>query len=103
MNTETFEQLTIPRDAIEHELQFIRENDNARVLMHDAKPIGIEIGLTVTLRVVQCDPSVKGDTVTNATKNAKLETGLEIQVPLFIEQDMLLVIDTRDARYVRRA
>ena len=57
----------------------------------------------MTLRVVECEPAVKGDTVTAATKRAKLETGLEVQVPLFIEQDTMLVIDTRDARYIKRA
>ena len=53
--------------------------------------------------VVECEPAVKGDTVTNVTKTAKLETGLEVQVPLFINQGDVLTIDTRDARYVRRA
>lgn len=103
MNNESYEQFTIPADMIEYELQFIRENDEVQVLLHDSNPIGIQIPNSVTLRVVECEPAIKGDTVTAATKRAKLETGLEVQVPLFIAQDTLLVIDTRDARYIKRA
>lgn len=103
MNNESYEQFTIPADMIEYELQFIRENDEVQVLLHDSNPIGIQIPNSVTLRVVECEPAIKGDTVTAATKRAKLETGLEVQVPLFISQDTLLVIDTRDARYIKRA
>lgn len=103
MNNETYEQFTMTADMLEYELQFIRENDNVQVLLHDGNPIGIQIPNSVTLRVVECEPAVKGDTVTAATKRAKLETGLEVQVPLFIEQDTLLIIDTRDGRYLKRA
>ena len=90
-------------EEIAYELQFIRENDDVQVLLHDGNPIGLQIPNSVTLRVIECEPAIKGDTVTAATKRAKLETGLEVQVPLFIEQDTLLVIDTRDARYIKRA
>lgn len=103
MNTTTYEQFSMTADMIEYELQFIRENDEVQVQLHDGNPIGIVIPNSVTLRVVECEPAIKGDTVTAATKKAKLETGLEVQVPLFIEQDTLLVIDTRDARYLKRA
>lgn len=103
MNKETFEQFTMSGDEIAYELQFILENDDVQVLLHDGNPIGLQIPNSVTLRVVECEPAVKGDTVTAATKRAKLETGLEVQVPLFIEQDTMLVIDTRDARYIKRA
>ena len=103
MNNETYEQFSMPGDAIEYELQYIRENDNVQVLLHDGNPIGLQIPNTVTLRVVECEPAIKGDTVTAATKRARLETGLEVQVPLFIEQDTELVIDTRDGRYLKRA
>ena len=88
---------------IENELQYIRENDDVQVMLHDGNPIGIQIANTVTLKVIECEPAIKGDTVTAATKRAKMETGLEVQVPLFIEQDTMLVIDTRDGRYIKRA
>ena len=103
MNNTTYEQFTMTGDMIEYELQFIRENDEVQVLLHDGNPIGLQIPNSVTLRVVECEPAIKGDTVTAATKRARLETGLEVQVPLFIEQDTLLIIDTRDARYIKRA
>ncbi len=103
MNNETYEQFTIPREEIEYELGFIRENDEVRVLLHDDKPIGIEIPNTVILQVADCEPAIKGDTVTNVTKVAVMETGLEIRVPLFIEPGSKLVIDTRESRYIKRA
>lgn len=103
MNNDTYEQFTMTADMIEYELQFIRENDNVQVQLHDGNPIGIVIPNSVTLRVVECEPAIKGDTVTAATKRARMETGLEVQVPLFIEQDTLLIIDTRDGRYLKRA
>lgn len=103
MNNETYEQFVMTGDMIAYELQFIRENDNVQVQLHDGNPIGIIIPNSVTLRVVECEPAIKGDTVTAATKRARLETGLEVQVPLFIEQDTLLIIDTRDGRYLKRA
>ncbi|MFA5623683.1 MAG: elongation factor P [Bradymonadales bacterium] len=103
MNSETYEQFTIPFSDVEDELGYIRENDMVRVLLHDGNPIGIEVPNTVILEVVDCEPAVKGDTVTSVTKSATMETGLEIQVPLFIERGNKLVIDTRDARYIKRA
>ena len=103
MNSTTYEQFSLPAEMIENELQYIRENDDVQVMLHDGNPIGIQIANTVTLKVIECEPAIKGDTVTAATKRAKMETGLEVQVPLFIEQDTMLVIDTRDGRYIKRA
>lgn len=103
MDEATFEQFTMGREEIESELGFIRPNDSVRAQVFEGRCIAIEIDHTVTLEVIECDPGVKGDTVTNVTKTARMETGVEIQVPLFIEQGDLLVIDTREARYVKRA
>jgi len=103
MNNDTYEQFMLQKEAIEYELQFIKENDDCRVMLHDGEPIGIQIPDTVTLKVVECEPAIKGDTVTAATKKARLETGLEVAVPLFIEQDTVLVIDTKEGRYLKRA
>lgn len=103
MNNETYEQFYLMKEVIEYELQFIKENDDCRVMLHDGEPIGIQIPDTVSLRVVECEPAIKGDTVTAATKRARLETGLEVQVPLFIEQDTVLIIDTKEGRYLKRA
>ena len=103
MDDETYEQHAIPPDDVAEELGFVRENDPCRVLLHDGKPIGLEVPNTVELKVAQTEPAVRGDTVNNVTKAATLETGLEVQVPMFVEEGEVLVIDTRESRYVRRA
>jgi elongation factor P len=103
MDDESYEQFPLSAEEIESELGYLRPNDSVRALFFDGKCIGIEVPNTVVLEVVDCDPGMRGDTVTNVTKPARLETGLEVQVPLFIEVGDKLVIDTRDARYVRRA
>lgn len=103
MDQESYEQFPLKHDDIEYELGFIRPNDNVRALVFNGACIGIELPNTVELAVTETDPGVKGDTVTAVTKPATLETGLIIQVPLFIEAGQKLVIDTREARYIRRA
>lgn len=103
MDLANYDQLAIPSEDLTYELGFVRENDEVRVLLHDEKPIGIEVANTVELLVTETEPAVRGDTVNNVTKAAKLETGLVVQVPLFVEEGQRLVIDTREARYVRRA
>ncbi len=103
LNDGSYEQFMLMRDSIEYELQFIRENEDCRVMMMDGEAIGIQVPDTVILQVVECEPAIKGDTVTAATKKAKLETGLEVQVPLFLEQDTMVVIDTKECRYLKRA
>jgi elongation factor P len=103
MDIESFEQFDLTRDAIEDELGFMRPEDEVRALFFDGACIGVEVPNTVTLTITQCDPGVRGDTVNNVTKPAILETGIEIQVPLFVEAGTAVVVDTRDCRYVKRA
>lgn len=103
MDQETFDQHGLPRENIEDELGFIRPNDIVRAMFFDGECIGIEIAPTVTLEVTACELAVRGDTATAVTKAATLETGLVVQVPLFINVGDHLVIDTRENRYVRRA
>jgi len=103
MDLQTFEQFPMAHDDIEYELGFMRMEDEVRALMHDGKCIGIEVPNTVELEITECEPSVRGDTVNAVTKTAKLETGIDIQVPMFIEQGQKVVVDTREARYLRRA
>ena len=102
MDQETYEQFPLKRDDIDYELGFIRPNDEVRALLFQGSCIGIELPHTVNLQVTRCDPGLKGDTVNNVTKPAMLETGLEVAVPLFVEEGDVLVVDTRDSRYVRR-
>lgn len=103
MDLDTYEQFPLTTEQIEVELGYILPNDEVRAMVFEGQCIGIEIDNTVTLEITDCDPGVKGDTVTNVTKPATLETGLEIQVPLFIERGQKIVVDTREARYIRRA
>lgn len=103
MDDETYEQWGISRESIEYELGFIRPNDACRAVLFEGQPIGLQLPNTVVLEVAETEPAVKGDTVTNVTKAATLETGLEVQVPLFVATGDKLTIDTRDARYIRRA
>lgn len=103
MDDENYEQYPVSRDTIETELGYIRPNDPVRALFFEDQILGIEVPNTVVLEVTECEPAVKGDTVSSVTKAATLETGLEVQVPLFVAPGDKLIIDTRDARYVRRA
>jgi elongation factor P len=103
MDKETYEQFPLRREDIEYELQFLRPNDEVRALVFNDTCIGVELPHTVILEVTDTAPGFKGDTVNAATKPATLETGLEVQVPLFVEVGQKLVIDTREARYIRRA
>ncbi|MDY0005144.1 MAG: elongation factor P [Polyangia bacterium] len=103
MDDGTYEQWAISKSEIEYEMGFLRPNDPCRAVLLDGQPIGLQLPHTVILEVEETEPAVKGDTVTNVTKAARLETGIEVQVPLFVASGEKLVIDTRDCRYVRRA
>lgn len=104
MNNETFEQIEINVAQIEREIKFIVEGMNVEVIIYDDSEIlGISIPEKVTLRVAETVPGVKGDTKTNATKDAILETGVLVKVPLFIDTDELIIVNTNDQTYVSRA
>jgi len=102
MDQDNYEQHALPREMIDYELGFLLPDSTVRAQIFNGECIGIELENTVVLEIVECDPGVKGDTVTNTTKSARLETGLSIQVPLFVEQGDRVQVDTRDARYLRR-
>ena len=102
MDQESFENVTIQRDLIGGPADFLRDGMSVDVQFHDGVAIGVELPPHVELRIVETDPGFKGDTATNTTKPAKLETGAIVQVPLFIEPDTVIRIDTRDRRYIGR-
>lgn len=103
MNNETYEQLEIPAAQIEHELKFIFEGMNVEVNFYDGKEIlGVSIPDKVVLEIVETVPGVKGDTKTNASKDAIMQTGLLVKVPLFIEQGEKIIVSTQDGSYVSR-
>ena len=103
MDTETFDQITLPKSRLEWELNFLKENMLVQIQSYQGEIIGISLPNTVELQVVETEPGVRGNTATGATKNAKLETGLNVQVPLFINEGDVLVINTSDGKYVSRA
>jgi len=103
MNTETYEQINFTGKQIERELRFLKENMNVQIMQYNGETIGIQLPNTVELVVTECEPGVKGDTASNVTKKATLETGFVVNVPLFVNEGDKLIIDTRTEAYVSRA
>ncbi|HDL19578.1 MAG TPA: elongation factor P [Bacteroidetes bacterium] len=102
MDQTSYEQVTIDKDFLGDVINFLLEGNNVDILFHEVTPVGIELPYFVNLKVVETEPGMKGDTVSGATKIAKLETGAAVQVPLFIEEGEVLKIDTRINEYVER-
>ena len=103
MDLETFEQFPLKSSIIGDAHYFIKKGQNVKLLKFNDRPITLKIPAKVTLKVTETEPGIRGDTVSSATKPAKLETGLTVQVPLFIKQDDEVVINTREMTYVERA
>lgn len=102
MHTETFEQVIAGPATVGDLPKYIKENENVHLLFYKGKPISVNLPLFVTLQVTQCDPGVQGDRATGGTKPATLETGLVIQVPLFLESGITVKVDTRTGAYIER-
>ncbi|MED4601993.1 elongation factor P [Paenibacillus validus] len=103
MDTETFDQINLDQKQIEWELNFLKENMMINILSYQGEILGINLPNSVELKVVETEPGIKGNTAQGATKNAKVETGLNVQVPLFINEGDVLLIDTREGQYISRA
>lgn len=103
MDTETYEQIPIDSSKLGDSFKFVSENMEVKVLSYKGNVFGIEPPFFVELKVTKTDPGFKGDTATNATKPATLETGAEIRVPLFIDEGETIRIDTRTGEYMERA
>ncbi len=103
MNNETYEQIEIFEKQIENELKYIYEGMSVDVSFYDGKEIlGVILPDKVSLEVTEADPAVKGDTKTNAMKDAIMQTGLLVKVPMFIEQGEKIIVNTNDGSYVSR-
>jgi elongation factor P len=102
MDKSTYEQIEIPEAMVEDEKEFMKENMDVDILMENDKLLVIEIPNFVELEVTQTEPGFRGDTAQGASKPATLETGLVVQVPLFINEGDVLRIDTRTGKYVTR-
>jgi elongation factor P len=103
MDNETYDQITLPASQLEWELNFLKENMVINIVSYQGEILGINMPNSVELKVVETEPGIKGNTATGATKNAKLETGLNVQVPLFINDTDTLLINTADGKYISRA
>jgi elongation factor P len=102
MNMETYEQVMLPASIVGEARDFLKDNLEIQLLTIEDKPISIDVPNHVELRVAETEPGVKGDTATGAVKPATLESGLVVQVPLFIETGDLLRVDTRTRKYMER-
>lgn len=103
MDPESFEQVPLAYDQVEEAIKFMRENDEATIKFYQGNAFLVEAPNFVNLKVVETEPGVKGNTATNVTKAATVETGAVVQVPIFIEEGELIQIDTRSGEYLGRA
>ncbi len=102
MDSENYDQFTVSGSMLGDDARFLKDNTEVFVSMHDAEVLGVDLPVTVDLRVTQTDPGFAGDTATGARKAATLETGLVVQVPLFVNAGDTLRVDTRNGEYVTR-
>jgi elongation factor P len=103
MDEQTYDQLHLRRAEVADELDFLQPSSSVLLLTVDGRPAGIQLPASVELQVAETEPGVKGDTVSNVTKPAKLETGAVVQVPLFVNAGDRIKVDTRERRYISRA
>ena len=103
MDEATYDQLSLPRESVADELQFLQPSASVPLLTVDGRPAGLQLPASVELAVADTEPGVRGDTVSNVTKPATLETGAVVQVPLFVNPGDRVKVDTRERRYISRA
>jgi len=103
MDKQTFEQFGLARTSVADELEFLQPSSSVQMLTVDGKPGGVQLPASLALEVVETEPGIKGDTVSNVTKPATLETGAVVQVPLFVNVGDRIKVDPRERRYISRA
>src|SRR5271170_2336308 len=103
MNTETFEQMHLMKDLLGDATNFLIPNLKVQVEFYEGKPISVELPASVEMKVIETEPGLKGSTVSNVTKPAKMETGLMVQVPAFINEGERIRVNTSEATYLERA
>jgi elongation factor P len=102
MDLETYEQVSVPAGIVGDAASWLSEGSTAQVSMHEGVPMAVELPASVALAITKTQPAVKGDTKTNAMKPATLETGAQIQVPMFVEEGERVKVDTRSGAYIER-
>jgi elongation factor P len=103
MHEETYDQFSIPTSELAEELQYLQPNTTVQILEVNGKPSSVQLPSSVELAVVETEPGIKGDTASNTTKSATLETGVVLQVPLFVNVGDRLKVDPKEGRYISRA
>lgn len=102
MDAETYDQTFISSDLLGDNVRFLKEGNICRVMFHEGKAISADLPNFIDFKIIEAEPAVKGDTATGVTKNAKIETGINIGVPLFIKEGDTIRIDTRTGKYLER-
>ena len=103
MDNETFEQTELSKETLGNALNFLKENMDVKIMIYECRVLGVDLPNTVELTVVETEPGIKGDTATGGSKNATMDTGYVVKVPLFINEGDVLAIDTRTGDYISRA
>ena len=103
MNNETYEQIALNKNLLSGQEILLKPNEEVTIAMYDGSPIDIILPTTVTLKVTNSEPAVKGDSVNSSTKEVTCETGFSLQVPMFINEDEYIKIDTKTKTYITRA
>lgn len=103
MDMETYEQIELAESQLEYELKFLLENMEVQILSYESEILGVTLPNTVELTVAETEPGIKGDTASGGSKPAKMETGLVVNVPFFVNENDKLIINTEDGSYVSRA
>ena len=103
MDTESYEQFSLTRDSVSDALPYLEPSSSVQMLWVDGKPAGVQMPGSVEVAVAETEPGVRGDTVSNVTKPARLETGATVSVPLFVNVGDRIRVDTREGRYIARA
>ena len=102
MDNETYEQIALTEEAVGDSMKFVKENDNVKMVSYKGNIFAIETPMFAELEVTETEPGVKGDTATNVTKPATVETGAQVAVPIFVNQGDKIQIDTRTGEYLKR-
>lgn len=102
MDSKSFEQFTLKQITLGKTVDFLNEGLEVELVYFKGQPISVQLPLKMKFKIIQADPAVKGDTVTNPTKNATIETGLTLKVPMFVKEGDMILVDTRNGSYVER-
>jgi len=102
MDSKTFEQFNLKTEVLGTKSNYIVEGREVDLIYFNGNPISVELPMKMKFKIVQADPAVKGDTVTNPSKNATLETGMSLKVPMFVKDGDMILVDTRNGSYIER-